>query len=279
MSSMIDELSISYEELKSLVIEAFRRRPDTQLVYVFSEVGSIAVKKEMVPPPHSGVVDGASYALCPADEDRVIEIIWDLIIERVITMGRVGVGGGWPFFKVSSYGRRVLDSPTPIPHDPSGYLARLNEVAPGVDSIILTYIQESLRTYSIGALLSSTVTLGCASEKALLLLVGAAHDAIGDASRKAKFKKKVSGRPIKAKFDALVNLLTSIKGSIPKEIADGLETVLYGVFEMIRKNRNDAGHPTGKIVAREEAYAALQVFIPYCEKLYSLIQFLKKTPI
>ena len=40
MSTMIDEIEINYDELKSLVFETFRRRPDTQLASVLSDVRS-----------------------------------------------------------------------------------------------------------------------------------------------------------------------------------------------------------------------------------------------
>ncbi len=279
MLTMISEIEVSYEELKSIVLEALRIRPDTRLSSILSGVGSIAVESSIVASPHDGVVQGASYSLRPSDEERVIDIIWDLIIERVLNMGRPGVGGGWPFLKVSSYGREVLSSSSPIPHDPSGYLGRLRREVPEIDPIILIYMKESLRTYSIGAILSSTVTLGCASEKAFLLLIEALRNAIADTTRKANFEKKINARQIKRKFDALKNYLASNKDRLTNGIWDGLEVVLLGVFEMIRNNRNDAGHPTGKIVPREEAYASLQVFIPYCKKLYSLIDFLRSNSI
>lgn len=194
MPTLINAIELSYEELKSIVLEALRRLPaDTQLSSILSEVGSIAIEQNIVQSPHSGVVSGASYALRDPDKNRVIDIIWDLIIERVLNMGRSGVGGGWPHLSVSSYGREVLSSPSPTPHDPSGYIGRLSREVPGIDPIILVYIKESLRTYSIGAILSSTVTLGCASEKALLLLIEALKNAIADTSKKERFEKKSEG--------------------------------------------------------------------------------------
>jgi len=60
--------------------------------------------------------------------------------------------------------------------------------------VILTYLEESLRTFRIGCLLSSTTTIGCASEKALILL----FDAYGDAltgSMQDKYRKEIEGRP------------------------------------------------------------------------------------
>jgi hypothetical protein len=43
----------------------------------------------------------------------------------------------------------------------------------------------------------------------------------------------------------------------------------------LRTNRNDAGHPTGKSIGREEAYASLTVFPTYLKKVYELVGWLK----
>lgn len=71
---------------------------------------------------------------------------------------------------------RIKDARTP--YDPDGYLNALRSDVPDVDDVIITYLTESLHTFRIGSLLSSTITLGCASEKALLLRIGAYGDAL-----------------------------------------------------------------------------------------------------
>ncbi len=52
--------------------------------------------------------------------------------------------------------------------------------------------------------------------------------------------------------------------------------MLLGIFEMIRNYRNDAGHPSGKSISREQVYANLQVFIAYCKKVYQLKDFFER---
>src|SRR6516164_6023032 len=52
---------------------------------------------------------------------------------------------------------------------------------------VYIYLTESLHTFRIGSLLSSTITLGCASEKALLLLIDAYANALPQ-SKQAKFR-------------------------------------------------------------------------------------------
>jgi hypothetical protein len=89
----------------------------------------------------------------------------------------------------------------------------------------------------------------------------------------------MAGSPISRQFKEFTKALESIKGLLPPEVKEGVETVLLGVFEMIRMNRNDAGHPTGRNMDKEVIYAHLQVFVTYCKKIYQLIDAIKTLPI
>lgn len=280
MSDRINYLNIPLSELRFLVLEAFKRIPQTQYLSLCNAVASIAVEKGIVPNPRGNVsVFGGSFCLCGKDEDRVRETIWNLIIERVITIGMNNSNPAWPWLSLTEYGSQVVNSVEPTPHDPTGYLKRVKESIPHIDSVILTYLEESLKTYNINALLSSTIALGCASEKALLLLIDSYANAIQDSGRKTKFINDTKGRMIKRQFEEFSKCITNLIGKMPNDISDGLNTVLLGVFEMIRNNRNDAGHPTGKSIPREYVYANLQVFIPYCNKIYQLIEYFNNNPI
>jgi hypothetical protein len=58
----------------------------------------------------------------------------------------------------------------------------------------------------------------------------------------------------------------------PKE---HLDIALIALSAMFREMRNDAGHPTGKSLCREAAYANLVVFPVYLKKVYELIKWLR----
>ncbi len=277
---MINNLNMPLSELSPLVLEAFKRSPQTQYLGLCNMVASIAVEKGFVPNPQgNAIVYGGSFSLSGRDEDRVREIIWNLIVERVVTIGMNNSNPAWPWLSLTEYGLEVVNSTEPVPHDPTGYLKRIKDTIPNIDPIILVYLEESLYTYNINALLSSTIALGCASEKALLLLIDSYANAIQDAGRKTKFINDTKGRMIKRQFEEFSKCLTNLIGNMPSNISDGLNTVLLGVFEMIRNNRNDAGHPTGKSIPKEYVFANLQVFISYCQKIYQLIEYLGNNPI
>ncbi len=68
---------------------------------------------------------------------------------------------------------------------------------------------------------------------------------------------------------------------LPRPMANGRmarcqwRTALTTIFHMFRANRNEAGHPSGKMLSREEAYAKITAFPFYVRKVYELIDWLK----
>ncbi|WP_299739139.1 hypothetical protein [uncultured Rossellomorea sp.] len=267
----VPTLNLSLDEMRLLVLEAFKTENQTQYLSVCRLVANIAVNKGFITNLSKGSYNyGGSFQLSSVDQDKVREIIWYLVFERVITIGINADNASWPWLKLTDYGIEVVNSEAPIPHDPSGYLERIKLYIPEIDQIILTYLEESLKTYNIGALLSSTITLGCASERALLILIDAFSNFFQESDRKEKFIKETQGKVIKRQFDHFYKNLNGVKGKLPGDITDGLDTMLLGIFEMIRNYRNDAGHPSGTKVSRDQVYANLQVFIAYCKKIYQL---------
>lgn len=280
MMAGIGILNITLNELRSLVIEVLKKYPQTQYLTICSNVAHLAVEKGMVTNPYNSPVFGGSFDLGSRDQDLVREVIWDLIIERVLTIGMNSSNPAWPWLSLTSYGKKVVvESELPIPHDPSGYIGRIKAEITNLDPVILVYLEESLNTYNINALLSSTIALGCASEKALLLLIEAYTKSIQDEDNKDRFLKRTNGKFIKTQFEEFSKSLRGVIGVLPSDIRDGLDTVLLGVFEMIRNNRNDVGHPTGKAISKEQLFANIQVFIPYCKKIYKLIDYFDSNPI
>ncbi len=77
MSDRIDNINLSLDELRSLVLDAFKKTPQTQYLNICNEVANIAVEKEIVINPRGNIhVYGGSFSLCGRDEDRVREIVW-----------------------------------------------------------------------------------------------------------------------------------------------------------------------------------------------------------
>ena len=60
------------------------------------------------------------------------------------------------------------------------------------------------------------------------------------------------------------------KDQLPQEFSDNMALTLDSVLDLLRITRNEAGHPNGRIVDRDEAYINLQMFARYLVKLYAL---------
>lgn len=268
-------LDISYEQTRSLVIEKLKSAPSGQIVGLHHDIARLAVDRGLTSKPNMTVMN-QPYEPPAKYKSWIEEIIWDLIIEGLVRPG-LGDGSsnnGMPWYHVSKYGKTFLNSPSPQPYDPDGYLSIVQSI-PNVDGIILTYLEESLKAFRIHCLLSSVITLGCASEKAILLLIDACENAIGNPTDRATFVKKTNTISIKRKHDEFKSILDSkIVPALPREIKENLDNYLTGIFSIIRSHRNDAGHPSGNVVQREHLYAYLTTFPEYLKKVYSLINWL-----
>lgn len=271
-------LQIGNEELRSLVLEALKENNDSQFVSFYNLVAVKASQRGLIDSKGSAIY--YDQTLERIDCARVQNLLWDLIIEGIIRPGlNDGTNNDLPFFHVTDKGKEVLIDGTTTPYDPDGYIRRLNTIN-NIDEVILTYINECLSTFRIGSMLSSTITLGVASEKAFLLLVDACAKAITDVTRNARFVKDTQGKTIKRQYDEFMKLYHGqLRGLFSGDINDDFETTVNGIFTMIRNYRNDAGHPTGRIVQREVVYANIQVFPTYLKKVYSVIDWLSRSTI
>jgi hypothetical protein len=121
--------------------------------------------------------------------------------------------------------------------------------------------------------------MGCASEKALLLLIEAYGNALTQVSEQEKFRKATSDKMIKPQFEELRKVIDNdLRARLPRDLKEGLDVQLNAVFDFIRQQRNDAGHPKGKTVEREVAYANLAVFPTYVRKVCALIAWPASNP-
>lgn len=274
---------VSYEQLRSLVIESLGSSGGGQVTSLYTNMARLVVQRGIAPDPYANsgtTYMNPQYEIPQKYKSWIEDIIWDLIIEGIVRPGLGdGLNNGLPWYHVSEYGRAVLGNNPPQPYDPDGYLGRVRAI-PNIDDVILAYLEESLKSFRIHCLLSSVITLGCASEKAILLLIDACQNSLVNSIDKANFIKKTDTISIKRKHDEFQNILKSkILTVLPYDIKENLDNYLTGLFSIIRAHRNDAGHPSGKVIQREHLYAYLVVFPEYLEKVYSLLDWLSQNPI
>lgn len=267
----------NYEELRSVVLDLISGReragyPLDQFVHLALGVAEVLYKRETQ--PQQGVQ--SQPQLSSADRELVGEIFWDLFLQRIITLGSDTSNPAFPWFRVSSQGKRILDGQNPyIFHDVSSYTKLIQANVPNINGTTLLYLLEAMQSFRSGCLLAATVMLGVASEHSFLLLVEVAEN---NATHGSHFKNAAEQRTILQKFRKFRAALEQhVLSSLPSVLKEDLDVQFDGILSVIRTFRNDAGHPSGKIMEREQVYVLLQMFIPYCKKLYGLIEFFKTT--
>jgi hypothetical protein len=272
---------VDYEELRPLVLQALRQSETNQIIHIVNQTETIAREKGFYKDekPYMYSPGGPEHYMPQEDKEKVRHIIWDLILQRVLIPGVSERNPGLPFIRVTDYGKECLESMEILPHDPDGYLKYLRQEIPEIDDTVVMYIQEGLGTFLTGNLLASTVMLGGASEKAVLLLMEAYVNAISDPNEKKRFEQSIERLGILGKFQKFRNRVDSIRRDIPRSISNDLDIQLDGIFNLIRNCRNDVGHPTGRKIDRRLAFSNLQLFIPYCKRIYNLIEYFNQASI
>jgi len=203
---------------------------------------------------------------------ELLEELWLMVGQGVVYIDVTQSDSGNWDWNLTHKGRSVLkDEEAYAPDDPQQYIERLKSRLPDVDPDIVRYLTDALRAYEARADTAASVMLGVASEKAFLLLAGAF----------CAWLPETEGGDVRAilendrshfiyKFREFRKRLEPKKRQLPPEFVDNMTLTLDSVSELLRASRNEAGHPTGRIIEHSEVYSNLQVFSRYLEKLYVL---------
>lgn len=254
-------MAVDYNDLRSVMLDYLKTHPRGQFNLISDSIQQFYTER--------------GFPMAPSDFETLKQIIHEFYLERILVPGYGRDASGawrWPFYRLTDYGKRVVDNPEYQPHDPTGYLNRIQNEVSTIDPVIVHYLEEALNCYRGSLLLAAAVMIGCAAEKAMLLLVDAFGSAISDAKDKAKYEREVKSLMISRKYDALWKRLEPLESALPNSLGDDLHVILDRVFDLIRTTRNEAGHPTGKRIERETIHANLLLFPSYCKRVYKLIE-------
>jgi len=211
--------------------------------------------------------------LRPEDEWTLHRLIWDLITQGVLVPGSNSGNPSWPHLSLTPHGKDALAKTGPTPYDPASYLQEAWESASKIDVNVMTYLTESVNSFRRGLYLASTVMLGVASEAAFLSLCGVVSQKAGE-----KKADKIERANTLHKKHALVMPWIIQSGNLEDapELKNSVDTFLDDLFHAYRLTRNNAGHPTGVEIPREEVYAHLTTFPHYLRTVSDLIEHLKR---
>ena len=278
---------LSYADIRSVIIEILRKdrpynpsQPPFQVGTVFDEFARVAKSRSLKFNESLDAWLGDKPEIRPQLQGPVWEIVWDLIVEGVLRPGDGKSNHELPLIYVTEYGKAAILG-TITPYDPDGYLKAINEKVPSVDLTIMRYVAESAETLRRNCLLSSTVTLGCASEQAFLLLLEAYRDALNSADQAIFDKTMEKTWMIKTRHAVFMKayetkLKVKLKQDFSSDWITECETALQFIFGYFRMNRNDAGHPSDAMFSREISSAHLIMFPSYLRVIYDLLEWMAK---
>jgi hypothetical protein len=268
----------SYEEIRKAAVDLLAGRdkslhmaPETRQYATFlTGVADVLERRE----GRGGESRHHTPSLSNNDRELFREVFWELFRQGVITLGLNDSNREFPHFSLSHFGKKILDNEnTYFFHDLSTYTALIQSNVPNINPTTLLYLQEAMQSFKAGCLLAATVMLGVASEHSFLLLADVTEK---NGKYGLHFSSVSKERMLLHKFTKYKAALeTQVAKDLPKEIKENLGIEFDGILSLIRTFRNEAGHPTGKILGREQTYVLLQLFIPYCKKLYQLIDFFR----
>ena len=262
----------SYEEIRSAAISVLRQPHGSgsgQYVGMRSAIAQHFARTEGM--SQQGMPGHNQPELSRNDANLFQEVFWALFREGITTLGMDDANPSFPFYRVTEYGRKILSNQDPYFFtDVSDYERILKSRIPQIDDVTTVYVKEAVQTFKIGSVLSSSVMIGVASEHTFNRLVEMVQ---ANATHRSKFAKVYKEAQILRRLNAFKSTIDNHSELTNPIIREDLDTRFLGIISLIRTFRNEAGHPTGKIIDREQAYVNLQLFIPYAEKLYQLIDF------
>jgi len=191
------------------------------------------------------------------------EIMWQLIIQGVITVGMNSDNPNLPWFRITDYGQKVLDAERLIPHDPTGYLDELRGVAGPLDiSVMVSYVEEALACFVSGCNVAATLLLGVAAESVFNELCSAIQPTMADPNERSNLDLT---RQVRPRHRWLVTKYQNLSAAQRRQLPESLDVTLTSLYDLIRRQRNELGHPqaTPPQVTREVAFVHFQMLPTY----------------
>jgi hypothetical protein len=259
----------SYEEIRDVTLDLLAGRATgagydlNQYQHLMLGVGAVFQGRE------TGQIVQGYTAPSDHDSELFLEVFWGLFREGIITLGFNDSNRDFPFFRVSSFGTKLLHGKDAyFFHDVTSYEKVIRTEIPSIDDVTLLYLKEAMQSFRSGCILSATVMLGVAAEHTFLTLMDVIE---GHATHKATYASALNQRSILPRMNTFKSILDKHTSSLPHDLKEDLDTRFTGILSLIRTFRNDSGHPSGKMISREQAYILLQLFVPYCKKVYQLM--------
>jgi hypothetical protein len=179
-------------------------------------------------------------------------------LNLVVPGSRNGRADRLPWISITDYGIETFEREDKFPYDPQGFLGDLYDKVENLDAVIKLYFEEAISCFSHNDFLSSTVMIGSALEKTILIMTENFKEVVEGGHE--EYERIVLNKHfIKTRFDEFLKYLTANDYEQKIEIADRekLKSLFPAIVNHIRISRNEVGHPTGRQISRDEAQAII----------------------
>jgi hypothetical protein len=261
----------SYEELREVVINVLLNAAQNgvdRFEKLLERTGLELCKPEGPEPGQAHVRYGPTAQLHPNDAELVLEIVWDLFRQGIVTLGVNAANPGWPWLRLSRFGECALQQGLYRFHNKAEFMKALRSEAIDISPDAVVYLREAVAAFYTDCLLSTCVMLSAAAESEFLRLL----DVAKTSRTYGKYFSRIGdGLTIRAKIlrfgEAIKPILTHLPESATDELGDALNTMQ----SLIRTARNEQGQPyNADPPSRDQVYVYLQLFIPFAEQLMRL---------
>ena len=257
----------SYEEVRDIVIYIMQNAHSNgvnNFDKLLDMVAHSLYKQDGAMQGRRSFSHGSFAQLHPSDSQLVLEIVWDLFRQGIVTLGLDASNLGWPWLRLSRFGEIALQHSSCRFHDTAGFLKSLHSEVTDISPESVVYLEEAVAAFYSDCLLSTCVMLGAATEIEFLRLLDVAknNDTYG-----RYFSRIGDGLFIRTKISRFQEAIKPLLNFLPKSATNDLELNLNTGQSIISAARNDSGQPSGaNPPSREHVYIYLQFFTPFAKQ-------------
>lgn len=213
----------------------------------------------------------ASACATTPSSSQVQQAFWSLVSQGLAYINMTQPAPENWSLELTDAGRAAVSDREVNPDDPTGYFDWIGKNVPGLSAVAGSYLREAVAAFNHTLYFASAVMLGVAAEAVFLETASAFAPTLGGRDRD-DFQKLIANpkRGYLEKYNEFRKKSGPIAQRLPSELRENLDLVLGGVQELLRIYRNDAAHPTGRPMAREECFANLRVAAEFFKRMYEM---------
>lgn len=251
------------EELKTRILEYLRAEGGSQ----YENLRQFGLERSI------------NRSLSHTEDRMILEILHELHTANILMPALDRSNTGWPWFALTPHGREVLAAAGPPVYDYDRYLSDLRGRT-RIDPIVGAFLSEALQAYQRSLFVAAVAMLGCASERAIWLLMNGYVDAIADQTNRDKLRSRIASRDISYAYKRFRESFDSTRHQLSDELSADFDVHVDAVFQFARLLRNSVVHPaTMPTISHAVAYASLQQFSYYLPTVTKIIEHVSTHPV